>query len=68
MVDTVKVMWGEGVPVWDKGASSLGNVYITKQFTSMPDSIIKQSLLFQVSKIRSRDVKKISRYQVKIPG
>ena len=52
MGDTVEGVWGGGVPII-KGTSSLGNVYLSKQYTNMPDSIIKRLLLkqFQVSEI-----------------
>ena len=38
------------VSVWEVKASSLGNVYLSKQYTNMPDGIRKRSLLkrFQV--------------------
>ena len=44
---------GGKVYLWGKGTSSLGNVYLSKQYTFMPDRIIKRLLLkqFQVSKI-----------------
>ena len=38
------------VSMWEVKASSLGNVYLSKQYTNMPDGIRKRSLLkrFQV--------------------
>ena len=38
---------GGGAYLWDKETSSLRNVYLSKQNTNMPDSIIKPLLLKQ---------------------
>ena len=39
------------VSMWEVKASGLGNVYLSKQYTNMPDGMRKRSLLkrFQVS-------------------
>ena len=61
---------GGGVLISDKETSGLGSVYLSIQYTNMPDSIIKQLLLkqFQASETGCRSVNKISRYNMTIAG
>ena len=57
-------MWGVGggVPMWDEETSSLENVYLSKQYTNIPDNIIKQLQLKQVQ------VAEIAGMWTKFPG
>ena len=55
LIEAVKVMGeGEGVPMWNKETSGLGNVYLSIQYTNMPDRIIKTIAAKTIAGIRNR--------------